>query len=262
MAQQKWLDQYGPWAVVTGASSGIGRELAIGLAQRGSNVVLSARRKHLLDALAQELSDSFDIKTRVIDGDLSDEAANRRLFDETGDLNVGLLVANAGFGSAGAFVDQNIDNELNMIDLNCRSVALQAHEFAQRFRARNNGGIIFLSSILSGQGVPQAANYAATKAYIQSLAEGLYAELQPLGIHVLATSPAPVNSQFGDRANMRIKGGADPKVVANNTLKALGHKHRVQPHFMSQFLTMALSTLPRFMRIKIMTAVMSGMVKK
>ena len=257
-SQKKWLADYGPWAVVTGASSGIGRELSIALAKRGAKVVLTGRRKEALEALAQDLQQRFGAETRIVVGDLSDPAAVTRLLDETSALDVGLLAANAGFGGSGLFIDQDIANELNMIDLNCRSVAAQAHAYARRFRTRKKSGVIFLSSIVSWQGVPKAANYAATKSYVQSLAEGLYTELKPLGIDVLATAPGPVSTGFARRADMTIN-GAHPRVIAENTLKALGKKRPVQPHFMGWFLSTSLAMLPRGMRIRIMTAVMSGM---
>ena len=105
------------------------------------------------------------------------------------------------------FIDSDLEVELNMIDLNCRSLAQMTHTFGGRFAKRGRGGIVLMSSLVAFQGVPRAANYAATKAYVQSLAEGIRAELKPLGVSVLASAPGPVKSGFGARAGMAITTG-------------------------------------------------------
>lgn len=255
-----WIEKYGPWAVVTGASNGIGLEIVNVLAEKGLNVAIVARSETKLNTLAKEVEQQHGVSTRVIAADLATEAGSQKLFDQTQDLDVGLLVANAGFGTSGNFLDAEIEAELNMIDLNVRALAEHTHHFGQRLKARGKGGIIMISSILSWQPVVKSANYAATKAYVQSLAEALYIECKPLGIDVLSSAPAGVNTGFAERAAMKID-GADPKVVARNTVDALGKTHTVAPHFMSKFLTAMLATAPRFLRKKIMASVMSGMAK-
>lgn len=109
------------------------------------------------------------------------------------------------------------------------------------------------------QGVPRAANYAATKAYVQSLAEGLGAELAPLGIDVLASAPGPVHSGFASRAGMTMARALSPDVVARDTLRALGKKRTVWPGWLTKLLMSALATLPRWGRVRVMQQVMSGM---
>jgi len=178
---------------------------------------------------------------------------------ETRDLDVGLLIAAAGFGVSGPFVENEIDVELNMIDVNCRALAQTTHAFARRFVARKRGGILLMSSLVAFQGVPRAANYAATKAYVQSLAEGLHDELAPLGIEVLASAPGPVKSGFGRRAGMRIASGQTPDEVALGSLKALGRRTTVRPGFLAKALEAALKPLPRGARVKMMAKVMAGM---
>src|SRR5205823_9088379 len=103
----------------------------------------------------------------------------------TSDLDVGLLVAAAGFGTSGAFIDSPLEEELGMFDVNCRAVTTLAHHFGNRFAKARRGGMVLMSSLLAFQGVPGFANYAATKAYVQSLAEGLRLELSPLGVDVV-----------------------------------------------------------------------------
>ena len=157
------------------------------------------------------------------------------------------------------FIDNDLDVELNMIDLNCRSLAHMTHGFGGRFARRGRGGIVLMSSLVAFQGVPRAANYAATKAYVQSLAEGIWAELKPLGVSVLASAPGPVKSGFGARAGMAITTGQTPEEVAEGTLNALGRRATVRPGLLAKLLELSLSPLPRSARIFAMGRVMAGM---
>ena len=252
---------YGPWAVVTGASDGIGREFAERLAEARLNVVLVARQKEILDGLASDLERRFAIETRVIAADLSKREGIDTLEKGVADLPVGLLVAAAGFGTSGDFIEQSLDAELEMIEVNCSAVAALAHHFGNRFAKQRRGGLVLLSSLLAFQGVPHAANYAATKAYVQSLAEGLRAELAPLGVDVIASAPGPIHSGFAARARMNMGMGLSPKAVASATLDALGKQGTVRPGWLSKFLEGSLATLPRVLRVRAMAAVMRGMTQ-
>lgn len=254
--------RYGPWAVVTGASEGIGRSFATVIAKSGLNVVLVARREGALQDLADQLRQSHCIAATAIAADLSSSEESARIERETRDLDIGLLVAAAGFGTSGPFVENDIDAELNMIDVNCRALAQLTHGFARRFVARQRGGLILMSSLVAFQGVPRAANYAATKAYVQTLAEGLHDELGPLGIDVLASAPGPVKSGFGQRAGMRISSGQTPDEVAEASLKALGRRTTVRPGFLAKALEASLKPLPRGGRVKMMARVMAGLTAR
>ncbi len=255
-----WRERYGPWAVVTGASSGIGLEFAKALAARGLNLVLVARRTQSLESLGQELEAKFAIDTRVCTADLSKAEDRRLLLELTENLDVGLLIANAGYGLSGPFIASDIEDGTAMIDVNVRAVVEQTYHFAHRFRRRESSGIILLSSILSWQGVPRAAGYAASKAFIQSFAEALHRELKPYGIDVLSSAPAQVASGFNTRANMRSP-GSDPAIVVRKSLRALGRKQTTYGHFRSWFLSTALAFLPRRIRVVIMQSVMAGMTQ-
>lgn len=255
----RWIEQYGPWAVVTGASDGVGRATAEQLAEAGMNLVLVARRRSILEDLAADLTDRFAIDVRVIAADLSLPDSVEALIAQTDDLSVGLLVAAAGYGTSGRFIDLPLDREVNMIDLNCRTVLSLSHHFGRRFAAQGRGGIVLFSSLVAFQGVPRSANYAATKAYIQSLAEGLHQELAPHGVDVLASAPGPVHSGFADRADMQMSMALQPDVVARGTLRALGRKSTVRPGLLSKFLIGSLSLLPRGLRVRAMGQIMGGM---
>jgi len=251
--------RYGEWAVVTGASDGIGEAFARELAGAGLNLVIVARRRDRLDVLASELEASHATQVRVLAIDLTHVESAERLVAETDDLDVGLLVAAAGFGSSGPLVESGLAAELEMVDLNCRAVLALTHHFARRFIARRRGGIVLMSSLLAFQGVPLAANYAATKAYIQSLAEALRHELGPFGVDVIASAPGPIHSGFAARANMRMGMAQRPQSVASATLARLGADGTVRPGWLSKLLEYSLRLLPRSGRVLALARVMRGM---
>ncbi len=253
--------KYGPWAVVTGASEGIGQEIARQLAERGLNVMLIARREEALRQLASELEKRCAVETLVHPADLADASAVDRLLDVARARDVGLLVANAGFGTVGPIGQIDQTEELAMIDVNCRAVFAMVHRLAGHLQARRRGGIILMSSIVAFQGVPHSANYAATKAYVHALAEGLRAEMKPHGVDVLASAPGPVATGFSRRADMQMGRAADPAVVARATVNALGRTGTVRPGLQSKLLGHGLSTLPRGIRSMILGNIMRGMTR-
>jgi short-subunit dehydrogenase len=251
--------RYGPWAVVTGASEGIGRAFALELAERGLNLVLVARRTEVLQALAAKLKADHRVECRVVTADLSDLEAAHRLADLTRDLDVGLLVAAAGFGSAGPLLDAELGSQTEMADLNCTSVLAQCWHFGRRLVERRRGGVVLMSSLLAFHGTPLSANYAATKAYVQSLAEGLRAEWSAHGIDVIASAPGPIATGFARRADMQMAQALSPAVVARQTLAALGKRGTVRPGWLSKLLGWSLATLPRALRVSVMGRIMGGM---
>jgi uncharacterized protein len=258
---RSWQSKYGPWAVVTGSSDGIGRAVAGCLAEAGLNLILVARRSDALEALAADLEREHHVQTKVIAVDLGRQGAVGEIVAAAADIEVGLLAAIAGFGTSGRFIDGPLDRELDMIDVNCRAVVELSHHFARRFAHQRRGGLILMSSLLAFQGVPRAANYAATKAFIQTLAEGLRLELSPFGVDVVASAPGPVRSGFEARADMRLGAAANPATVARQTLGALGRRTTIRPGFLSKFLEASLLPLPRGARSRIMAIVMGGMTR-
>jgi short-subunit dehydrogenase len=255
------LQRYGPWAVVTGASDGIGRAFAVELAALGFNLVLVARRRILLDQLAAELQTRHGISTQVIAADMAERGSAQALSDATASLDVGLLVAGAGYGTSGLFLDADLSAELDMLEVNCRAVLEQAHFFGTRVKARSNGCLVLLSSLVGWQGVPHAAHYAATKAWVQSLAEGLRVEWAPHGIDVLALAPGPVASGFGARARMQLGLASSPETVVRTAMRSLGGRGTIVPGLLSKVLTYSLATLPRRGRVMMMGKIMQGMTR-
>ncbi|WP_421795030.1 SDR family NAD(P)-dependent oxidoreductase [Haliscomenobacter sp.] len=255
--KQRIKTQFGEWAIVTGASSGIGLELATQLASAGFNLILNARNEERLLKVAQQLQ-SHKIEIKSVVADLSDKDGVEKIIQSTQGLKVGLLINNAGYGTSGLFVDASLDSEINMLRVNCEAVLALTHYFAQQFKEQGRGGIIFLSSLVAFQGVPYAANYAASKAYIQSFSEALAVELKAFGVDVLAAAPGPVQSGFGQRANMKMDNAMAADRLGVPILRALGKQSKVVPGLLSKVLTYALRTVPRFIKVKIMEKVMSG----
>jgi uncharacterized protein len=252
-------DVYGPWAVVTGASDGIGRAFAQELAAAGMHLVLVARREAQLDTVAADLRTRFGVQCRVIPTDLADPLASSHMLDHTTDLDIGLLVAAAGFGSSGPLLSQLDTSEQQQLAVNCAAVLAQCMHFGRRFAERGRGGVILLSSVVAFHGTPWSANYAATKAYVQSLAEALRHEWAPRGLQVLACAPGPVGSGFGARAQLRLGRTISPSIVAQQALRALPRGGTVRPGWLSKLLGWSLATAPRALRVRIMGSIMHGM---
>lgn len=251
---------YGQWAIVTGASSGIGLELATQLANAGFNLIINARNEERLMIVEQQLK-NLNCEIKSVVADVSESDGIEKIIQSSQGLNVGLLINNAGYGTSGLFTEASIHSEINMLRLNCEAVLSLTHYFAQKFKQQQRGGIIFLSSLVAFQGVPYAANYAATKAYVQSLAEALAIELKPFGVDILAAAPGPVESGFGKRANMKMGKSVSPQSLGVPILSALGKQTNVIPGLLSKVLVYSLRTVPRFVKIKIMQLVMGGFTK-
>lgn len=185
-----FLGRYGPWAVVTGASSGIGQTFASKLAALGFQLVLVARDRGRLSKYADQLEDKYGIETRSVALDLSDPQSPFRLAEQTRDLKVGLLVNNAGGFEPGPFLERSPKSLTDLLNLNGLAPMLLSRLFAEQMGAhREESGIIFVSSTAGFQPIPMLADYAASKSHGLILAQGLYEELRENGIDVLALCP-------------------------------------------------------------------------
>jgi len=256
-----FLGRYGPWALVTGASDGIGRATAEMLGALGLNLVLVARNGDRLAEIGEALEAAHRIKVRVHAADLSDRQALAGLASATVGMDIGLVVAAAGFGTSGSFLSADLETELGMMDLNCGAVLGLSHVFAQRLSARGAGGLVLFGSLIGWQGVPNASHYAATKAYVQALGEGLGLELSAKGVDVLTVAPGPVGSGFANRAGMQMGATDTPDVIARAILQSMGRKASIVPGGLGRLLTYSLAPLPRRVRSRILGQVMSGMTK-
>lgn len=198
-------DFRGRTALITGASGGIGEEFARRLAERGSNLLLVARTEPRLRALADDLASRHGVSAGYVALDLSAEGASGELYSivERRGLSVDILINNAGFGSLGEFAALPLERELQMLRLNVVTLADLTHRFLNRMIERKGGAIINVASTAGFQPVPYMANYAATKAYVLSLSEALWAENREHGVTVMALCPGPTETGFFDAASMR-----------------------------------------------------------
>jgi short-subunit dehydrogenase len=221
----KWQ---GKWALVTGASAGIGKALAEELAAGGTNLVLTARRRERLEDLAGALSTTCKIRAEVFVADLARSTAPAEILAFTRDKNIhiDLLINNAGFGAYGEFTGLDLARQLEMVQVNCSAVVHLTRLFLPAMLERRSGDILILASTASFQAVPYISVYAATKAFDLSFAEGLAEELKPHGIRVCALCPGSTESEFHQVANQANVPAANTKrepsaKVAKTGLKAL-----------------------------------------
>jgi len=212
--------------LITGASSGIGEAFARALAARGNNLLLVARSEDKLMRLCSELGRISSIHCQQIALDLSRQESPARLFDETKarGLEIDLLINNAGFGSMGEFATLDLAHELNMIDLNMRSLVELTHRFLQPMRERKSGAIINVASTAGFQAVPYMATYAATKAFVLSFSEALWEENRPYGIEVLALCPGVTETGFFAASHIQkppARTSETPEQVVETALRGL-----------------------------------------
>jgi short-subunit dehydrogenase len=193
----------GKWALITGASAGIGKALAEELAAGGTNLVLTARRRERLEELARALSTTHKISAEIFAADLAKPAAPPEIlaFTREKNIHIDLLINNAGFGAYGEFATSDLSRQLEMIQVNCTAVVHLTHLFLPAMIERRSGYILILASTASFQAVPYITTYAATKAFDLSFAEGLAEELMPRGIRVCALCPGSTESEFHEVAN-------------------------------------------------------------
>ncbi|HEY5004810.1 MAG TPA: SDR family NAD(P)-dependent oxidoreductase [Ktedonobacteraceae bacterium] len=260
--------RYGPWALVAGASEGLGAEFATQLARNKLNLVLVARRKEVLEVLASKLAQEYAIEVRTLELDLARDDADSIIAEQTDDLDIGLLVYNAAVSLIGPFFSQSLQDHQNEVIVNCRAPMTLVYLFGQRMLKRRRGGIILMSSLSSAQGSALVANYAATKAYNRILAEGLWEELRTQGVDVLACSAGPISTpNYIASLPVATKRSAGMTLstytVVAETLAGLGRGPFVIPgrqYRLANFVMQRL--LPTRFVIKIMGRVMRGMYPK
>jgi short-subunit dehydrogenase len=195
-------DFQGRWALITGASAGIGVAMARELARHGAKLILTARRKDRLDALSAELT-AQGAQVRTVLADLNDSDAPQQIFDSTegAGVPVDILIDNAGLGQFGAFATSPIDQELSQIRVNCEAVVHMARLFVPRMVERRRGWVLITASTASFQPLPYFSTYAATKAFDRFFATGLAHEVVRFGVKVTALCPGPTESEFFDVAS-------------------------------------------------------------
>jgi uncharacterized protein len=209
MDKQAFKQEFGPVALVTGASSGIGWSFAELLASMSFDLVLVARRVGRLQQLADSLAGQHGIAVTVLPADLAERSAGARIVEATTDRDIGLVISNAGFGFKGEHAVTDPEGLTEMLMVNCNTTMRLAHGFIPRLRARGRGGLVFTSSVEGLIGCPYSAGYSASKAFVKAFGEALWGELTPDGIKVLTLCPGATATEAA------AKQGVDPATMQN-----------------------------------------------
>jgi short-subunit dehydrogenase len=249
--------------LITGASSGIGEVFARRLAARGRNVLLVARSEDKLITLCNELGRSNSIRAQYVALDLSLPESPARLFEEAEKrgLTIDLLINNAGFGSFGDFSKADLARELNMIDLNVKSLVELTYRFLQPMRARKQGAIINVASTAAFQGVPFMTTYAATKAFVLSFSEALWEENRAFGIKVMALCPGVTETNFFEAARGEkppARASQTPEEVVDTALRGLA---RGKSHIISGWLNRVMTESERLAPRSLVTRMAGRMMR-
>ena len=265
MKEESFAHRYGPWALVAGASQGLGAEFADQLAARGLNLVLIARSADKLTTLATQIHQQHSVEVRTLAIDLSSPDAAGQAAAETRDLDTGLLVYNAALSTVGQFFEVPLEDHLRQVETNIRTPLAFTYHFGRAMTQRGRGGIIWMSSLSSIQGSALISNYAATKAYGRILAEGLWEELRGQGIDVLSCWASSIDTP-NYRSSLRRGATHEPVVamppqeVARETLQALGRQPVIIPGFSNRLATFFLTRLmPRQAAIRLMGRILRKM---
>jgi short-subunit dehydrogenase len=227
-------ERFGPWALITGASSGIGKEFARQIAASGINVVLVARRETALIEVGRSIAKDFKVQYRVIGMDLSQEGFISKLAEHAKDLDIGLVVSNAGTANAGEFL--KLDRQLLQETLRLNTMAHLdiAHYFGRKLAERRRGGLILVGAMGAENGIPRIANDGGAKAYVHSLGEALHYEFKPLGVYVtvlaMGFADTPVLEKLGfDPKTLPMKPMSVEQCVSEGLNGLLKNRSRIVP---------------------------------
>lgn len=247
-------EKYGPWALVAGASEGLGAAFAEDLAKRGLNLILIARRREKLELLAIKLRKKYLVEINIYTVDLSDYQETKKVISKA-DLNIGLLIYNAAYAPISYFEDLAEEDLSKIVDVNIKSPLLISKLLSAKMIEKGRGGIVLMSSLAGTQGSPKIATYAASKAFNMILSEGLWHELKKYGIDVLASCAGAVRTPGYKNAQDEkdAPGTIDAEAVASNTINALGKGPITVPGLTNKMVRFLMGRiLPRKLAISIM----------
>lgn len=242
--------EYGRWAVVAGASEGLGRAFAERLAASGHDLVLIARREALLYEVADAIRSAHGVEVECVVQDLADPGLAAALAP-LAEREIGVLVYNAAYAPIGAFLEQPLDRLLAVVDVNVRGLLTTVRALAPSMVARGRGGVVLMASLAGLQGSPRLATYAATKAFTIALGEALWHELQP--VHVVTSVAGAVRTPgYEGASSADAPGTLDADEVARQSLAALGYGPRVVPGWTNRIASVLMGWLGRRRSIRIM----------
>jgi len=256
---------YGSWALVTGSTSGIGEAFAQLLAKRGYNLVLVSRNQNKLDKTKKNINEKHDMQIRTIAVDLYQLDAIDRIIQKTNDLEIGLIIPNAGTENTGELVDNDLLTETRLNHLNMTLPMQMSHHFGQKMKQRQQGGILFVSSLFGYQPVPFVANYSASKAYVLSLGQALHVEMKKYGVVVAVLSPGLTKTTMS--ASMPVDFNKlplfsqQPQQVAELGLSILGSKASVVSGVFNKILAWENRFMPTLFSAKLMGFLISRGMK-
>ncbi|MGC9779631.1 MAG: SDR family NAD(P)-dependent oxidoreductase [Candidatus Heimdallarchaeota archaeon] len=256
---------FGPWAVIAGASEGLGEAFAKEIARKGINVAIIARRKDLLEKLCKEISNDFQVETKAIQIDLASERMFEDIKKETEDLEIGLVIYNATLSPIGLFFNFDLEKHTEVIELNVKGPMIFTHHFGHLMKDRKKGGIVLLSSLAGLQGDPYHAHYSATRGYTMNLAEALWYEMRKYNVHVIAcvagaTKTPNYIASKPKRVVLINPQPMDPVKVAKGCLRSL---KKNKPYHLPGFVNKLSSfILRRLMRRKLAIRFMGNIASK
>ena len=257
------LNRYGSWALITGATSGIGLAIARIAAENGLNIVLVARNEETLEQTAKTLQDDYSITTRTISADLTDPAATQSVVDQVKDLDIGLLVPCAAIELSGYFTDASIEKHLAMTQMDMISPMTLVHHFGALMAEKRKGAILLLSSMSGLMPQPYMAHYGAVKAYIVALGAALYEEMKDSGVDVAVLVPGPTNTPMAAATGIDFKSMGmsimQPKQVAMIGILALGKRSVVVPGPRNKMMVFMMT---RLMPLKLVSGMFKMMMGK
>src|SRR5215216_2363249 len=263
-----FVQRYGPWAIVAGASEGLGAEYANELARRGLNLILIARREELLQALAKQLSEKYKIRAKPLVLDLSLPDAAEQLIERTMDFDIGLLVYNAAYSAVGPLLEHTMHEHMLELHTNIHTPYKLVYLLGQHLLQRGRGGIVLMSSLSAFQGSAYISTYAATKAFNIVLAESLWEEWRPRGVDVLVCVSGAVKTpnyvaSEPEQTGRFSDSTMEPDQVVREAMDALGRQPFVIPGSMNRFASFVMRhLLPRKVAIRFMGRVLRGMYVK
>jgi short-subunit dehydrogenase len=251
-------DRYGQWALVTGASAGIGKEFAIALAKQGIACAITARREDRLHALAKELESKYKVATRVIACDLAAADGADKLAAAVADLPIAILVNNAGFGYSGRFEKLETERLRAMVQVNCMVPVVLTSLILPAMRKRGRGAVIIVGSVAGYQPLPLHAVYSATKSFDLLFGEALWGELRGTGIDAIVLAPGETDTEFHEVAGEQGAKGEPASNVVQVCLEALGRQPSVISGWFNWARAQTSRVVPRALAVTIAQKVIEG----
>lgn len=244
--------RYGNWAVVTGATSGIGKAFCYSLASLDMNIIMIARRENILDEIKKDIEEKYKVEAKIVCADLSDKNEILKVVKTVEDYQVGLLVSNAGIGKIGDFSSNTSELITRMIGVNCLSSALLINEISRQMINNKRGAVINISSVMAKLPLSYAALYSGTKAFNMAFGEALYSELKKYNVDILTVLPGSTKTNFDGFGNKigNSKQRTTEQVV-ETSLKALGKKAVVTDGLVNKLNIQLARLLPVKLRLAI-----------